>query len=256
MTNARGPVALEIAVGSAAGSRTALAGGADRVELCSALELGGVTPSQALIEAVAGEELAVHVLIRPRPGDFVFDADELGLMQREIVTALAAGAAGVVIGALTDSGGVDIESMKKLIDVARAARPTAELTFHRAVDQTADPVTAATIIESLGMDRLLTSGGAPNVAAGLQVIGRMAAAAHALQIMAGGGLKPADIPELVSLGVAAVHLSAKRESRPRDSAWISLGSASQSSTHWLTDPDIVSAARGALDDPGARVRPR
>jgi copper homeostasis protein len=235
--------ALEIAVTSAAGARVALAGGADRVELCVALELGGVTPSQALIEAAVAAGPPVHVLVRCRPGDFRYDADEVALMTAEVRTVLAAGATGVVVGALTEAGALDTEAIRRWADAAG----TAEVTLHRAIDRSADPVAAATVAAELGLTRILTSGGAATAGAGVNAIARMAAAAPGIQLMAGGGVRIADIPALVAAGVAAVHLSAKRATRARHAGpAVPLGSADDD-THFVTDPAVVAAARTALD---------
>ncbi|MET9553412.1 copper homeostasis protein CutC [Streptomyces sp. NPDC006645] len=246
--------ALEIAVTSPAGARAARENGADRVELCAALELGGLTPSAALVEAVAREGLPVQVLVRCRPGDFVYDAQEIALMAAEVRSVIASGAAGVVIGALTADGALDTAAVARLADAARASAPApggpVDITLHRAVDQSADPVATAALLPSLGLTRVLTSGGAPTAAGGLAVIAQMAAAAAGLEVMAGGGMRPADIPALVSAGARAVHLSAKARARPRQGGrWVPLGAGGASAeqdTHFVTDPQVVAEARDAV----------
>ncbi|MGC5397311.1 copper homeostasis protein CutC [Streptomyces sp. DT20] len=246
--------ALEIAVTSAAGARAARENGADRVELCTALELGGLTPSAALVEAVAAEGLPVQVLVRCRAGDFVHDAEEIALMAAEVRSVIASGAAGVVIGALTADGALDTVAVARLAEAARTSGRPVEVTLHRAVDQSADPVATAALLPSLGMTRVLTSGGAPAAADGLAVIGAMVAAAPGVQVMAGGGLRLADIPALASAGVAAVHLSAKtRAPRRPGGSWIPLGAGGASAeqdTHFVTDPEVVAQARRALEAAG------
>ncbi|MEU3224975.1 copper homeostasis protein CutC [Streptomyces sp. NPDC006976] len=243
--------ALEIAVTSPAGARAARESGADRVELCAALELGGLTPSAALVEAVAAEGLPVQALVRCRPGDFVHDAEELALMAAEVRSVIASGAAGVVIGALTADGALDTDAVARLADAARAAGRPVEVTLHRAVDQSADPVAAAALLPSLGLTRVLTSGGAPAAADGLAAITAMVAAAPGVQVMAGGGVRVADIPALARAGVAAVHLSAKaRAPRRPGGTWVPLGAGGASAdqdTHFVTDPEVVALARRALD---------
>ncbi|MYX21863.1 copper homeostasis protein CutC, partial [Streptomyces sp. SID8380] len=134
---------LEIAVTSAAGARVARDHGADRVELCTGLELGGLTPSAALVESVAAVGTPVQVLVRCRPGDFVHDAEEIALMTAEVRSVIASGARGVVIGALTAEGTLDVEAVARLRDAAREADPAAEVTLHRAIDVAADPVGTA-----------------------------------------------------------------------------------------------------------------
>ncbi|MHC3816118.1 copper homeostasis protein CutC [Streptomyces sp. DT9] len=246
--------ALEIAVTSAAGARAARENGADRVELCTALELGGLTPSAALVEAVAAEGLPVQVLVRCRAGDFVHDAEEIALMAAEVRSVIASGAAGVVIGALTADGALDTVAVARLAEAARTSGRPVEVTLHRAVDQSADPVATAALLPSLGMTRVLTSGGAPAAADGLAVIGAMVAAAPGVQVMAGGGVRLADIPALASAGVAAVHLSAKtRAPRRAGGSWIPLGAGGASAeqdTHFVTDPEVVAQARRALEAVG------
>lgn len=242
---------LEIAVTSAAGARTAREQGADRVELCTALELGGLTPSAALVEAVAAEGLPVHVLVRCRPGDFVHDTEEIALMAAEVRSVIASGASGVVIGALTVDGALDTVAVARLAEAARAPGRPVDITLHRAIDQSADPVATAALLPSLGLTRVLTSGGASTAAEGLAAITAMAAAVPGVQVMAGGGVRPADIQALTSAGVAAVHLSAKtRALRRRGESWVPLGAGGASAeqdTHFVTDPEVVAEARRALD---------
>jgi copper homeostasis protein len=214
------PVALELAVQDPAGAVIAADVGARRVELCSALgATGGITPSAALIEAVVDAAavvpssasapiLEVHVLVRPRPGGFVYSPAELDLMLRDVTRAVDQGADGVVVGALTPSGTVDAARMRDLI----AAAEDAEVTFHRALDMVADPLAALDALAELGVTRVLTSGGAARAADGLERLSALVehSAELGIEIMAGGGVTASDIPALVRVGVDAVHLSAKR----------------------------------------------
>lgn len=217
------PVLTEVCVDSASGVRVAAAAGADRVELCAALEVGGVTPSMALIEqsleSAAGSGLLVQVLIRPRPGDFLYDIDEIRCMETDIAAAVAAGAHGVVFGALRADGTVDADFTARLVASAMAAgrasgrRPT--VTFHRAFDMTADPLVALDSLHRNGIDRVLTSGQATVAMDGVELLAelvrRSAAADGSPTIMAGGGIRPDSAAELVRLsGVQQVHFSARR----------------------------------------------
>jgi copper homeostasis protein len=247
--------ALEIAVAGPAGARTARDGGADRVELCSALELGGVTPSDAAVAATAAVGLPVQVLVRCRPGDFAHDAEEVALMAAEVRSAVAAGAAGVVVGVLAPDGSLDAGAVRRLADAAHeagaaAGRPV-EVTLHRAIDRSADPVAAAVRAATLGVTRILTSGGAPRAREGAAVLAAMAAAVPGVQVMAGGGVRAEDVPALAAAGVAAIHLSAKRRAPVRHAGpWVPMGAAASSrdaDTHFVTAPDLVAAARAALD---------
>jgi copper homeostasis protein len=220
---------LEIAVTSASAAGIAIARGADRVELCAALELGGVTPSQALIEATLAVCAETHVLVRARPGDFVYAAEEVEQMSREAATTTAQGAAGVVIGALSPDGHLDLDAIARIAGAAREAQPNVAVTVHRAVDACADPVTAITdlIASGLGVTRVLTSGGAIAAGDGITTIASMVAAAGGhIQIMSGGGVTLAAISGLIEVGVDAVHMSAKRPCRD----------------HFTLDPGLVEAA--------------
>ncbi|WP_298461017.1 copper homeostasis protein CutC [uncultured Cellulomonas sp.] len=197
------PVAVEIAVQDAAGARVALAAGADRVELCTALGLtGGLTPTTARVAQVVAVGLPVHVLVRPRPGGFVHDDEERRLVIAEVRDALAAGASGVVVGALTPGRRVDVPLVAQVV----AAAVGADVTFHRAFDVVDDRARALDALADLGVVRVLTSGGAP--AAGDAVPELRALVTHAagrVQVMAGGGVHAAVAPDLVD----AVHLSGR-----------------------------------------------
>ncbi|MBX9244352.1 copper homeostasis protein CutC, partial [Actinotalea ferrariae] len=201
-------VAVEVAVQDVAGARVALESGADRVELCVALGLsGGLTPTPARVRQVADVGLPVHALVRPRPGGFVHDADEVALLVAEVRGCVDAGAAGVVVGALTASGELDEPSVAALVDAAGGV----EVTFHRAFDVVADRADAIERLGALGVTRVLTSGGAPTAAEGAAEIARVVRrAAGRVQVMAGGGLRPEHVRALVAAGVDAVHLSARR----------------------------------------------
>ncbi|MBA8989490.1 copper homeostasis protein [Curtobacterium pusillum] len=239
--------ALEIAVTSPAGAIVARDGGADRVELCVGLELGGLTPSQALVEMTHETGIPAHALVRCRPGGFVHDRDEVELMEREIRTVLRSGAAGVVVGALREDRTLDQDALRRFVDAARSVSATAEITLHRAIDHAADPVAAVGTLEALGFTRVLTSGAAPTAVAGSGTIARMVEAAGSVQVMAGAGVTPADVPALVATGVAAVHLSAKRPAPDSAHAGVPMGGADDGSAHFVTDAEVVAAARRALD---------
>lgn len=205
------PLPVEIAVQDAAGTRIALEGGATRIELCQALGLGGLTPSIGLVEtavALAAEASApsfVHVLVRPRGGGFVYDADELDTIERDIRAVIAAGADGVVVGALTEDGDLDVDVVERFVDAAGAA----DVTVHRAVDAANDTRVAVASLARLGVRRVLTSGGAADCRTGLATLAALAEASGVLEIMAGGGVKLDDIAALADAGVDAVHLSAR-----------------------------------------------
>lgn len=246
MTGRPATRSLEIAVTSATGAATALAGGADRVELCSALELGGLTPSQGLVEAAVATGIPVHVLVRCRPGGFVHDPDEVDLMERELVAVLRSGATGVVVGALRPDRTLDADTLTRFVAAARTERPDAEVTLHRAIDHAADPVAAVAGLAGLGFTRVLTSGGAPTALAGADTIARMVVAAGPVQVMAGAGVTPADVPVLLATGAAAVHLSAKRLADTAHGG-VPMGTGDAGTGHFETDAEVVRAARAAVD---------
>ncbi|MBF4626026.1 copper homeostasis protein CutC [Curtobacterium flaccumfaciens pv. flaccumfaciens] len=239
--------ALEIAVTSPAGAITARDGGADRVELCVGLELGGLTPSQALVETTHETGIPAHALVRCRPGGFVHSPDEVELMVREVRTVLRSGAAGVVVGALRPDRTLDEDALRRFVDAARSVSATAEVTLHRAIDHATDPVAAAGSLAALGFTRVLTSGAAPTAVAGAETIARMVEAAGHVQVMAGAGVTPADVRALLATGAAAVHLSAKRPAADSAHTGVPMGAGDDGSAHFVTDAEVVAAARRALD---------
>lgn len=206
-----GSLFFELCAESLVSARAAQAGGADRIELCSGLEQGGVTPSPALmISTIAAVSVPVYVLIRPRAGDFVFSPAEMDTMASQIETAKEAGAAGVALGVLRADRRVDLERTRTLIEVARPMH----VTFHRAFDETRNLSEALEDVIAAGADHLLTSGGAPDVLTGAATIAGLARQARArIQIIAGGGLRLKNLVEAVRRsGVYAIHGSLTRES--------------------------------------------
>jgi copper homeostasis protein len=236
---------VEIAVQDLAGVAVALDAGAERVELCSALEVGGLTPSSGLIAAAV--EMAatravpdfVHVLIRPRAGGFVYRASEVDVIRRDVVAAISAGASGVVIGALTAVGTIDVDTVAALVEAADGR----QVTFHRAIDAVGDPLSNLDLLISLGVTRVLTSGGSAVSGDGRVMLARLVErSAGRIQIMAGGGVTVADIPALLASGVHSVHLSARTEVNDPAPAGPGGGTISYSAT----DPGVVGAAISAV----------
>jgi copper homeostasis protein len=209
----------EICVESAAGVLAAHAAGADRIELCANLAVGGTTPSAGLIQWAVdaargpgqapspGQRIAVHVLVRPRGGDFVYTAAEADVMSRDILAAKAAGADGIVVGALTPSGAVDVPLTTRLAELARPL----SVTFHRAFDEAADPAGAFADVLALCADRLLTSGGAATALEGAELIRSLVIrSAGRLQVMAGGGVTEHTAADILRrTGVRELHFSAR-----------------------------------------------
>lgn len=183
---APGPL-LEICVDDVAGLEAAIVGGADRIELCSALGSGGLTPSRGFMAIAANAPIPVHALIRPRAGHFTYSKDEIAVMEADILAAREAGLAGVVIGATTMDAALDIDAIRRLIRVAEGL----DLTLHRAIDVVADMEAALDLAIELGFSRVLTSGGARHAEEGLAVIKRLARhGAGRISIMPGGGVRP------------------------------------------------------------------
>lgn len=209
---------LEICCGDLGSVLAAKAGGAQRIELCSGLSEGGLTPSMGLIKsAVASGLPEINVLIRPRPGDFLYTAEELSLMEYDIQEAIAAGATGVVIGVLTPDGDIDMEACQRLIKVAREAgekrgREHVNVTFHRAFDVSRDADKSLDDIVSLGCDCILTSGQSPSAVTGTIMLAHLVKkAAGRITIMAGAGITPANARDLIeTTGVELLHSTARK----------------------------------------------
>lgn len=239
-------LAVEIAVQDLAGVRIAQTAGADRVELCVALgATGGLTPPIGLIEAAVATGLPVHPLIRTRPGGFGYDAAEVDVLVRDVRAAVRAGAAGVVVGALTPRGEVDDDAVRVLVEAAGGAH----VTFHRAFDVVADARAAIDRLAALGVTRILTSGGATRAIDGRDAIAAVVAHAHAtggrVQVMAGGGVRVEDIGGLLVAGVDAVHLSARRAAHDPGAPGPGGGPGGYDVTDETTVRDAVAAVRVA-----------
>lgn len=219
--------------------RAAIQGGANRVELCTALGVAGLTPSIGLMEGAvevaseSGLQGFVDVLIRPREGDFIYDKDEVKTAIRDIRRAVAAGVDGVVIGALRPDGRIDRDAMALMIEAAGDT----PVVFHRAFDVVSDQFASLEELIEMGVVRILTSGAAPVTGHGINRIQELVEQADGrIQIMAGGGVRIDDIPKLFAVGVDAVHLSARRTvtggpNRPGERA-----------SYFQVDADVVRAA--------------
>ncbi|MGX6600967.1 copper homeostasis protein CutC [Micromonosporaceae bacterium Da 78-11] len=235
-----GPVAFELAVQDSYGLTVAARLGVDRIELCAALPLGGLTPSLAFIEAAVGTPgmPPVHVLIRPRPGGFEYAPDEVDVITADVRHAVAAGATGVVIGGVR-ARRVDADLVKRIADAAGEDTP---LTFHRAFDTLTEPEAAIDSLVDLGVRRILTSAGSAAVADALPALARLVtAAAGRIEVMAGGGVRPESIGLIVRTGVPAVHASAKRT--VPDAVGVDLGTAAPAGGTGRESTDEDEAAR-------------
>ena len=245
----RASMLLEIAAGSLVSALAAQQGGADRVELCDALETGGTTPSYGTL-ALARDRLRIplFVLIRPRPGDFLYDTLEAEVMLRDIETCVRLGCDGIVVGALDADGDIDEPLCRQLV----AAAGPLPVTFHRAFDAVREPSAALERIVALGFSRLLTSGGRATAEEGSAAIAACVRQAHGrLEVMPGAGLDADNIARVASRTLAReFHASAKVQ---HTSAMRAPSSALPGlATSWSeTDAARVRALRDALDALGA-----
>ena len=199
---------LEVCCGDLQSVRAAIEGGAHRVELCEALELDGLTPSEAMMESAIGMGIPVQVLIRVREGDFVYSKDEICKMRNDIRLARKLGAAGVVIGALMPDGSIDEEAIRCMMDEAEGL----SVTFHRAFDVCRKPEEALEKIISLGCHRLLTSGQATTAEQGIPMLKKLIEQADGrIIIMPGAGVNPQNASRILEeTGALEIHGSLRR----------------------------------------------
>lgn len=245
---------LEICVDSLASARAAIRGGADRLELCSALLAGGLTPYEGLLRQIREEsDIPVRCLMRHRAGDFLYPAEERELLRRQILQLRSAGADGFVIGCLTPEGELDAEAMKPLVD----ACGDKGITLHRCIDVSKDPVQTYLDAKALGIDTVLTSGAASNCKLGRPMIEKLIALRDETggpEVLIGAGVNAtvirtfrAEIP-----GARAFHMSGKLElesgMRFRREG-VPMGLPGLDEWHiQQTDPEAVKAARRAMDE--------
>lgn len=200
---------LEICAGSVESAIAARDGGAQRIELCAALEVGGVTPSAGLIaEARKIDGLTLNVIIRPRGGDFLYNEYEAACMEQDIRTCKQLGVDGVVIGALTADGDIDTVLCKRLIAAAKGM----SITFHRAFDMCRAPKKALEELIAMGCDRVLTSGQAATAEAGIPLLKELVQqAGRRIIIMPGCGVNSNNAAAILSAtGATEIHASARK----------------------------------------------
>ena len=249
---------LEVCVDSTASALAAKRGGADRLELCADLIVGGTTPSLTLVQQVRAETgLPVRALLRPRFGDFCYDSYELAQMEQLAAELVEAGADGIVTGVLTPEGALDAGAMQPIYAAARkaaekAGRPVA-CTLHRAFDVCANPFAALETARSMGLCTILTSGQAASAPQGAALLRQLTErAGKDVEILAGAGVSAQNIPVLAAqTGVRAFHLSGKQvlQSRMtfrREGVPMGLPGFSEFEV-WQTSEANIRAARQALD---------
>jgi copper homeostasis protein len=242
---------LEICVDSVESAIASNLGGADRVELCSALREGGITPSVGLISEVRSAiSIGLFVIIRPRGGDFVYTDHEFKVMREDIRAAKKCGARGIALGLLTMDGHVDFERTRSLIELARPL----EVTFHRAFDVSIDLDRALEDVIACGADRLLTSGGEPDAIRGAAKILRLRqAAGDRIRVMAGAGIRETNVRSLVGqTGVREVHTSlgarsvAQNGQAPHAGAHVKIGSHADEFSRYLVFEKDIRSFRSVL----------
>ncbi|ASY71165.1 copper homeostasis protein CutC [Sinorhizobium fredii] len=235
-------ILLEVCVDDAEGLAAAVEGGADRIELCSALAVGGLTPSAGLMALAGRAPVPAYAMIRPRPGDFVFNVDELDIMRRDIDAARAAGLAGVVLGASLADGRLDAQVLGELIGQAAGLGRT----LHRAFDLVPDFAEAIENAAELGFERILTSGGAKTAPEAVDMLARLVELADGrLSILPGSGVTVHTIGQILpKLRVTEVHSSCSIREPANDAKVVEMGFAPPERRR--TDAATVSALKARL----------
>lgn len=200
---------LEVCVDSVESAVNAVSGGADRLELCGDLIVGGVTPSIELYQLIREKtDIPIHILMRPRFGDFLYNDEEMELMLRQTKAFASVGADALVIGCLTKEGRLDWTKMERLMSVAGNMK----IHLHRAFDMCCDLMQALEEAKEREIDTILTSGGYASATAGLNELKKLKENAGTVKIMAGAGISAAVIAELYKqTGITIFHMSGKRE---------------------------------------------
>lgn len=194
---------VEICANSLESARNAERAGADRIELCSELGVGGITPSAGLIQLVKRELLIpIHVLIRPRGGHFMYSESEFEVMKADILACKELGVHGIVSGILMEDFSVDVERTKELVELAKPMH----FTFHRAFDWVTEPLETIKELEAMGVQTILTSGGEASAESGIENLAKWQNCTR-MTIMAGGGVGPGNAPEFLEIGLDAIHCS-------------------------------------------------
>lgn len=233
---------LEICTDNVQSSIDAEKSGADRIELCSGLNSGGITPSYGMIAAVREHlKINIHVLVRPRAGDFLYNDAEFDTMTRDIEMCKREGINGVVIGILNHDGSIDKKRTSILVNLARPL----SITFHRAYDMCSDPFSGLEDVISTGADRLLTSGQSNCAEAGMDLLRKLIElSGKRIIIMPGGGISDGNISEIIKkTGASEYHMTGSRITESgmkfrRDGVY--MGGIGSDEYRWKTaDPDLV-----------------
>ncbi|MEI2301141.1 copper homeostasis protein CutC [Ensifer sp. MJa1] len=233
---------LEVCVDDADGLHAAIDGGADRIELCSALSVGGLTPNPGLMALAGPPRVPVYAMIRPRPGDFVFSTRDLDVMRRDIDAARATGLAGVVLGASLADGRLDSAMLTKLSGHAAGLG----MTLHRAFDLVPDFAEAMEVAVELGFERILTSGGARSAPQALERLSEIVDLGKGrLSIMPGSGVTLDTVDAVLDrAAVSEVHSSCSVREPAQDQRLIDMGFVSADRRR--TDTATVRAMKAKL----------
>lgn len=236
---------LEICVDSLQSALTAQSAGADRIELCAGLDLGGLTPDQALFGQTREKlNIPIHVLIRPRSGNFVYNTQDEEMMRMSIRYFKEQGANGLVFGALTSGFEVDRLMMERLMEDAYPL----PVTFHRAFDQIPDPLGAISALNSLGLRRLLTSGQSPSAVDGISLLKALLPLVEdPLTILPGGGINSTNVSHFLKLGLPEIHASAREKAPETNAPDVPLSANGMSDNYRFTSYEEVKRLRTTLD---------
>ena len=236
------PRLLEVCVDDARGLEAAIAGGADRIELCSALGIGGLTPSPGLMALAAQSPVPVYAMVRPRAGGFVYDDSDIRQMERDIDAIVQHGLQGIVIGVSREDGTLDAPVLARLIE--RAKLPA---TLHRAIDLTPDLLEAVQAAIDLGFERILTSGGEKTALEGVDMLERMIEAADGrIGILPGSGITVSTVgPLLERLHLREIHASCSSPFAETTAKAVALGFTPAVSKR--TDEALVRALKARIN---------
>lgn len=242
-------VLIEICVDNVESVLAASRGGADRIELCSALGLGGLSPSVSFLKYIRPlVDIKIYPMVRPRTGDFIYSNHEFEIMKNEIIEFKEAGADGIVFGILMADGEVDLNRTKELVDLAYPL----DVTFHRAFDMTKDPFNSLEQLKALGVNRVLTSGLKNTAIEGIELISLLSEENRGVTIMPGSGINLENIKDILGIdGVKEIHLSAKKRVKSKMSyrnTYINMGRDNGDEySIYQTDENIVRNIRAFCD---------
>ena len=212
---------LEICASSYQSAINAQKAGANRIELCSELAVGGITPSYGLLKKVMNDlTIPVHVLVRPRSGDFTYSKEEFQVLKEDILICKELGVSGIVSGILNIDNTIDIERTKELVEIAKPMN----FTFHRAFDWVVNPIEEIKNLEAIGVVRILTSGQENSAEIGILNLITFQKTTSKITLMPGGGINQQNIKLFQKNGFKEVHLSATTQTKTIEKPTISMNS--------------------------------